>query len=153
MLIKLIKNVSIYFVLLILGLNSCIYSVHYDSFSEFLITGQVYDGRNNKPIVNVKILFIDRGFDSVRSKSYSSYEAGNSDKYGRINFVFEYFWGFTKGFFNKEPSKEFDILISKEFYKLKKYNFKATELSSEISEQGSIRYNVNLQEIYLEPTK
>jgi hypothetical protein len=72
--------------------------------------------------------FIDKGFDIYRSNIENSMEIGKSDDHGVINTKFEYFWGYDKSWFHKDPSMTFEILVTKQGFKEKRLFFKAADL-------------------------
>lgn len=101
---------------------------HLDLMSEFLIQGDVFDKATDKPLDNVKVIFIDTGFDSKRSWQRIPKEIGKSDNLGRIDLTFNYWWGYEQGLFKSKTKETFDIEVFIEKYKSEKFSFKASDL-------------------------
>ena len=99
-----------------------------DCLSEFKVSGSIFNQESATPLEGAKVYFIDKGFDTYRSKVENSMVIGKSDSHGAINTKFEYFWGYNKSWFHREPSMSFEILVTKQGYKERRLFFKASEL-------------------------
>jgi hypothetical protein len=99
-----------------------------DCLSAFRVSGSMFNQESSTPLEDVKVYFIDKGLDTYRSKVENSIEIGKSDSHGAINTEFEYFWGYDKSWFHKEPPLSFEILVTKQGFKEKRLFFKAFEL-------------------------
>jgi hypothetical protein len=114
--------------------------------SQFLITGEVLDKNTNKPLDKVEVIFIDTGFDLVRSKQLILKKIGESDNTGLITLTFDYWWGVDEGLFKKKAQRTFDIVLSRDRYRKERFNFRAANLPSE----GN-KLKVFLNKVYLKP--
>ena len=63
---------------------------HIHSVTIFEIQGHVFDKASGLPLENVKVSFIDTGYDYVRSKKPFPIEIGQSDSNGLIKARFNY---------------------------------------------------------------
>lgn len=99
-----------------------------DCLSEFRVSGSIFNQESSTPLKGAKVYFIDKGFDTYRSKGENKEEIGKSDDHGIINTKFEYFWGYDKSWFYKEPPMTFEILFTKQGFKERRLFFKANDL-------------------------
>jgi len=114
------------------------------SVTIFVIEGRVYDKESNFPLNQVKVYFIDTGYDEVLSKKATPIEIGLSDPRGKIDLRFNYLWERRKSVFYEPAIKTFDIVLARETYETKKLHFKESEL-----ETDRIAFLVNLKDVYL----
>jgi hypothetical protein len=114
------------------------------SVTIFVIEGRVYDKESNFPLNQVKVYFIDTGYDKARSKKATPVEIGLSDSRGKIDLRFNYLWERKKSAFYTPAIKTFDIVLSREAYETKKLHFKESEL-----ETDRLAFLVNLEDVYL----
>ena len=121
---------------------------HVDTVTYFSFQGNVYDEQTKNPLSKVQVVFVDTGFDSVRSQRDFSKEVGKSDHLGKIDLTLGYWWGTEIGPFAKRPRKTFEVLLSKEGYRSERFSFKADDLPKK--EEW---LQVFLDEIYLEPNQ
>ena len=139
-------NLTIFLLMILLTLSVGCMLRHVDSITQFLITGEVLDKNTNKPIDKVKVVFIDTGFDSVRSKQLIPKKIGESDNDGQITLTFDYWWGVDEGLFKEKAQRTFDIVLSRDRYREERFNFRATDLPSE-----GKKLKVFLNKVYLKP--
>ena len=128
---------------IILGFLACA-SKPVRSVTIFAIVGSVYDKESNFPLHQVKIFFIDTGFDEALSKKAIQIEIGTSDSRGRIDLRFNYLWFRKKSILYGPTSETFDIILAREGYETKKFHFRESEL-----ETDGITYLVNLENVYM----
>lgn len=122
----------------------CAYK-HLDYVGQFNITGRVHENISKIPLDEVKIFFVDTGFDQRRSKQRASYEIGESTQ-GQIDLKFDYSWGVNIGLLTSMPPETFIIQLLKAGYKSKQFNIKVSDLDT----KGHIIF-VPLREVYLDP--
>lgn len=114
------------------------------SVTIFAIEGRVYDKESNFPLNQVKIFFIDRGYDEILSKKATPIEIGLSDSKGKIEVRFNYLWK-RKNSMNYAPAGEmFDIVLSREAYATQRLHFKESELKTD-----GITFLVDLKDVYM----
>jgi hypothetical protein len=113
------------------------------SVTIFVIEGRIFDKESNFPLNQVKVYFIDTGYDEVLSKKATPIEIGLSDSKGRIDLRFNYLWE-RKPYFYDPARKTFDIALSREAYEPQRFHFRESEL-----ETDSLAYLVNLKDIYM----
>lgn len=125
-------------------------AIHYDLVTPFLIKGKVLDKISRQLLSDVHIIFLDTGLDYKRSKQSESFKKiiGKSNEDGMIEIKFDYFWGYIKSIFNKEPKGDFIIRLSKNQYVEKDLLFNLHSLKKD----GNYRL-VNLNEIDLLPSR
>jgi hypothetical protein len=114
------------------------------SVTIFAIEGRVYDKESNFPLNQVKVYFIDTGYDEVLSKKATPIEIGRSDSKGKIDLRFNYLWARKKSIFYGPPSETFDIVLSREAYETQRLHFKESELITD-----GITFLVNLKNVYV----
>jgi hypothetical protein len=114
------------------------------SVTIFVIEGRVFDKESNFPLNQVKVYFIDTGYDEVLSKKATPIEIGLSNSRGKIDLRFNYLWERKASAFYDPSLKTFDIVLSREAYETKKFHFKESEL-----ETDRIAFLVNLDNIYM----
>jgi hypothetical protein len=114
------------------------------SVTIFVIQGHVYDRESNFPLNQVKVYFIDTGYDEVLSKKATPIEIGLSDSRGKIDLRFNYLWERGKSGFYEPARKTFDIVLAREAYETKKFHYKESEL-----ETDRIAFLVNLGDVQL----
>jgi hypothetical protein len=112
----------------------------------FEIQGQVFDKQSNLPLENVKVSFIDTGYDYVRSKKPLPIEIGQSDSNGLIKARFNYLWAHQDFIFYGPPKETFQIVLSKKLYAPRRFNFDESKLESD-----AFIFEVNLEEVYMVP--
>jgi hypothetical protein len=120
-------------------------TMHVDSMARLTIRGEVFSKASGKPLEKVNIAFVDTGLDSVRSKTGVPKTIGETDAAGRLDLMFDYWWGTDKGLFKKKPSMTFAIELSLEHYKSERFKFVLSDLPSE---EGT--YRIFLGKVYLE---
>ena len=131
--------------IIIYGISGCSVK-HIRSVTIFEIQGQVFDKESALPLENVKVSFIDTGYDYVRSKKPFSIEIGQSDANGLIKARFNYLWAREDFIFYGPPKKTFKIGLSKQLYEPRRFYFDESKLESD----GYI-FEVNLEEVYMVP--
>ena len=109
------------------SLIGCVQKV--DLLSEFTISGRIYEKGPLLPLTGAMVYFVDRGFDSYRSKIENAKEIGWTDSLGTINQKFEYFWGYDRSWFHKEPPMTFEILVIKDGFMETMVFFKVSDLN------------------------
>ncbi len=110
----------------------------------FVIEGRVYDKESNFPIDQVKVYFIDTGYDEILSKKATPIDIGRSDPRGKIDVRFNYLWKRKKSIFYAPATETFDIVLAREAYQTKKLHFKQSELKTD-----GINFLVSLKDVYL----
>lgn len=110
-------------ILTLISIAGCIKNV--DVITSFNISGRVIESDKGIPVKNTQIVFIDRGFDYVRSRHPDKYshEIGSSNAEGVFDIVFEYWWGYQYVFSKPKPRKTFDLVFRKEGYKDKNISY------------------------------
>jgi hypothetical protein len=117
-----------------------------DKVTIFEIKGEVYDEESDLPVENAAVLFLDTGYDYVRSKNPFLVRIGHSDAEGKFTARLNYLWR-TKDFvLQNPPPKTFDIVLSHEAYEPRRFQFNESDL-----QQGGMRFEINLDKIYLQP--
>ena len=114
------------------------------SVTIFVIQGRIYDKESNFPLDQVKIYFIDTGYDEVLSKTATPIEIALSDPRGKIDARFNYLWKRKKPVFYGPAAETFDIVLSREAYQTQRLHFKESELKTD-----GIAFLVNLKDIYM----
>jgi hypothetical protein len=104
---------------------------HADYGTSFHIQCTVIDEATNAPISNVKVVFIDTGFDSAKSKKRVPNPLGESDSEGRVDTIFHYWWGREEGLFMGKAEETFDLEFSKESYSSNRLSLRAVAFSKE----------------------
>ena len=129
------------------GITGC--TVKYiDTVTIFEIKGEVYDKASHLPIENAAVLFMDTGYDYVRSKNPFLVRIGHSDAEGKFIARFNYLWR-TKDFvLQNPPPKTFEVVLSQEAYEPRSFQFNESDL-----QQGGMRFEINLDKIYLQPSE
>ena len=120
------NRIAILLSLILTLLIGCVAKV--DCLSVFKVNGSIFSPDSSIPLEGAKVIFIDKGFDTYRSKVENSMEIGEANNRGVINTKFEYFWGYDKSWFHKEPPMIFEILVIKKGFKERKLFFKAADL-------------------------
>ncbi len=70
----------------------------------------VFDKLTDAPLNEVKLYFIDTGYDS--SRHHYQMKIGESDSFGNISLKFCYRWGYNTDMFRKsKPERTFDIIL------------------------------------------
>jgi len=136
--IRLIMSVFIAF-----GLFFCA-STPIRSVTIFVIQGHVYDKESNFPLNQVKVYFIDTGYDEVLSKKGTPIQIGLSDPRGKIDLRFNYLWKRKTPAFYGPLIHSFDMVLSREAYETQKLHFKESELKTD-----GITFLVNLKDVYM----
>ena len=119
---------------------------HVDSITTFAIEGRVFDKASKFPLENVRVYFIDTGYDTLRSKKAHRLEIGQSAANGNIRIRFNYLWGRKASIFHSGPKKTFAIALSKASYQTRYFHFDESQLEGE-----KFTYFVKLQDVYLDP--
>jgi hypothetical protein len=129
--------------LITFGILACA-STPIHSVTIFAIEGRVYDKKSNFPLDQVKIYFIDKGFDEVLSKTGAPIAIGLSNSRGKIDLRFNYLWNRKKSISYGPTDKSFDIILSREAYETQTLHFKESEL-----ETDGLTFLVNLNNVYM----
>lgn len=128
-------------------INGC--TVKYiDRVTIFEIKGEVYDNKSQTPIENVAVRFKDTGFDYIRSKKSSLITIGHSDADGKFSVRLNYLWHRKDTTFEIPPQKTFEIVLDHEEYEARRFHYDESNL-----EQGGMRFEINLEKVYLLPKK
>ena len=133
--------------LIIFGTSACVVKPVV-SVSSFSIAGRVYDEETKLPLENVKVYFIDTGYDYVRSKQTNPIEIGRSDSNGEINLRLNYVWRRSESSWLNPPKETLVIELSKEYYKPKRFRFDESEFKGD-----GIIFFINLEEVSLVPNQ
>lgn len=115
------------------------------SVTIFFVEGQVFDKDSYRPIENVKIYFIDIGYDDIRSQKPYPIDIGQSDSKGKIRLRLNYVWRRNASRFNRPPKAACEIVLSKEFYEPKRFHFEESELRHD-----GVTFLVDLKKVFLE---
>ena len=119
-----------------------------DKVTIFEIKGEVYDEESDLPIENAAVMFMDTGYDYVRSKNPFLVRIGHSDAEGKFIARLNYLWR-TKDFvLQNPPPKTFDVVLSHQAYEPRRFQFNESDL-----QQGGMRFEINLDKIYLQPSE
>jgi hypothetical protein len=118
---------------------------HVDSVTIFAIQGRVFDSISKVPLENVRVYFIDTGYDDVRSKKVHRLEIGQSDLNGKIEVRINYYWGRKASIFHSHPKKTFAIALSKASYETRYFHFKESQLEGE-----KLTYFVKLEDVHMD---
>ena len=129
------------------GILACV-SKPIHSVTIFVIEGHVYDKESNFPLNQVKVNFIDTGYDEVLSKKGTPIEIGLSDSRGKIDLRLNYLWERKKAAFYDPATKTFDIVLSRQAYDTQTLHFNESEL-----ETDRVAFLVNLKDIYMNRAK
>lgn len=141
---RLMTIISIWLVLFS-GIIGC--TVKYiDKVTIFEIKGEVYDMTSHLPIENAAVLFMDTGYDYVRSKNPFLVRIGQSAADGKFTARLNYLWRRKDFALQNPPPKSFDVVLSHDAYEPRRYHFNESDL-----QQGGIRFEINLDKIYLQP--
>lgn len=143
----LMKFRAIISLLIAFGLLACA-SKPIRSVTIFVIEGRVYDKESNFPLNQVKVSFIDTGYDEVRSKKATPIEIGSSDSRGKIGLRFNYLWSRKEYSLSRAAEETFAIVLSREAYGTKTLHFKESELKTD-----GLTFLVNLENVYLTRAK
>jgi hypothetical protein len=138
-------KIKLLFLIMVIVFSSCY--AHLDKIIYFKISADLYEANTNKPINNVECVFVDTGYDEIRSKKGINTPVGSSDNYGKINKELTILWGITQGLFFEKPKRTFDIQFVNSKYKLYKISFQ----ESNLQEDNNGFYLVNVGKIFLEP--
>ena len=124
-------------------------TIHHDYLSQFTVKGNVVNSSSSAPLEDVEVNFVDTGLDYKRSKLKPSYriKIGRSNNEGKIEINFNYFWGFTEGFFSKKPKGDFQLELIKENYMIKTLDYNRADLKRE-----NDRYIINIGTVTLSPS-
>ncbi|MBW2436610.1 MAG: hypothetical protein JRF29_04980 [Deltaproteobacteria bacterium] len=130
-------------VLLSLSVVACA-KQYKDSVTILHVQGRVLDQASNFPLEDVDVYFIDTGYDDILSKRQEPVKIGQSDSRGKIIAHFNYWWGRKTSAFDNKPKATFDILLSKEAYLEKRFQFKESALKTD-----GLTFLVDLEDVYL----
>ena len=114
----------------------------------FVVQGQIFDQATLRPVQNVKVYFVDTGFDYVRSKKLVPLEIGQTDLKGKISARLNYPWQQKETLIFSPRAGTFDIVLEKEFYEPMRMQFDQSKLKSD-----NVSFLVDLKKIYLVPLK
>jgi hypothetical protein len=138
----------LFFVLLMTLLPSCVRQNDY--LTSFHLSGHVVNPDTNAGLNEVVILFIDRGFDEVRSsdpvKGTSS--IGTTNDTGVFDVVYNYGWGYGNSFYKPKPKKIFEVIFKKPGFKDAAITFQYDELPQKGNE-----VEINVGMVKLQPLK
>ena len=107
--------------------TACI-GVNVDYLATFNVRGTIVRDDDSTALSGVKIVFVDTGFDSIRSHKGNQIQLCLSDDHGRVDHDFEYFWGYNKGLMIEKPSQSFDIFIQCDGFEDEKICYNAVDL-------------------------
>jgi hypothetical protein len=125
-----------------LGIAGCA-TLPIDSVTIFVIQGRVLDQESNFPLEDIKVYFVDTGYDYILSKKQTPIEIESSNSRGIIDTRFNYWWGRKNSALSSHEAT-FDIVLSGERYKTRRFHYKETEL-----ETDGLAYWVNLEDVYM----
>lgn len=114
----------------------------------FVVQGQLFDQATLRPVQNVKVYFVDTGFDYVRSRNSVPLEIGHTDPKGKISARLNYPWQQKETLIFSPRAGTFDIVLEKEFYEPMRMQFDQSKLKSD-----NVSFLVDLKKIYLVPLK
>jgi hypothetical protein len=117
-----------------------------DKVTIFEIKGEVYDKKSHRPIENAAVLFMDTGYDYVRSQNPFLVKIGQSNAEGKFTARLNYLWRSKDMALQNPPLKTFDVVLSHEGYEPGRFHFNESDLP-----QGDMRFEINLEKIYLLP--
>jgi hypothetical protein len=119
-----------------------------DTVTIFEIKGEVYGEESQRPVENAAVYFMDTGYDYVRSKKPFLVPIGHSDMDGKFTARLNYLWRRRDHALLKPPPRTFDVVLSHAEYEPRRFHFDASDL-----EQGGMRFEINLDRVYLRPKK
>ena len=125
-----------------LGIVACA-TLPIDTVTIFVVQGRVLDQESNFPLEDIKVYFVDTGYDYILSKKQTPMEIARSNSRGIIDTRFNYWWG-RKNSALSLPEATFDILLSGERYQTRRFHYKETELKTD-----GLAYLVNLEDVYM----
>jgi hypothetical protein len=114
-----------------------------DSVTIFVIRGRVLDKVSNFPLEDIKVYFVDTGYDYILSKKQTPLEIGRSNSRGMFEARLNYWWGRKKSALHPVEAT-FDIVLSGEPYESRRFHYKESELKSD-----GLAFLVDLEDIYL----
>ena len=114
-----------------------------DSISIIVVEGRVLDQESNFPLENIKVFFIDTGYDDTLSKKPTPIEIGHSNARGKIAARINYWWERKKPARNP-PEATFDIVLSGESYISQRFQFKESELKTD-----GLTFLVDLKDVHM----
>jgi hypothetical protein len=114
------------------------------SVTIFSIQGRVLDKESNFPLEKVEVFFIDTGYDHTRSQKRTPIKVAQTNSRGKIGARLNYLWQTRKTAFSPAPEATFDIVLSKDLYKLMVFHFKESELKTD-----GVTFLVNLEDVYM----
>ena len=114
----------------------------------FVVQGQIFDQATFRPIQNVKVYFVDTGFDYVRSQKPVPLEIAQTDRKGKISARLNYPWQQKETLLYSPQAGTFAIVLKKESYESMRIQFDQSKLKS-----NTVSFLVDLKEFYLVPLK
>ena len=114
-----------------------------DSVTILVVEGRVLDRESNFPLENIKVFFVDTGYDYILSKKATPIEIGRSNARGKIKARLNYWWG-RKNPAQHRPKATFDIVLSGESYISRRFQFKESELKTD-----GVTFLVDLKDVYM----
>jgi hypothetical protein len=114
------------------------------SVTIFAIQGRVFDQESNFPLEKVDVYFIDTGYDDNRSRNPTPIKVAQSDSKGKIEARLNYLWSRKKSAFNNLPRATFDVVLSRDLYQTKRFQFEESELQTD-----RVAFLVNLEDVYM----
>ena len=102
------------------------------------------DQASSFPLPDVKVFFVDTGYDDILSETPTPLEIARSNSRGKITARFNYWWAQKKSVFGHQPKATFDIVLSRELYETKRFHFKQSELQTD-----GLTYLIDLADVYL----
>ena len=131
-------------VLICLSIIGCATSAPKDAVTILVIEGRVLDQTSNFPLEDVRVYFIDTGYDDTFSKQQKLFEIARSNSRGKIAARFNYWWARKQSAFSNQPPATFDIVLSRESYADRRLHFSESELKTD-----GVAVLVNLKDVYL----
>ena len=125
-----------------LGIFGCA-TKQVDSVTILVVEGRVLDQESNFPLENIKVFFVDTGYDYILSKKGTPIEIGRSNARGKIAARLNYWWGRKKSAIDP-PKATFDIVLSGEAYISRRFEFKQSELKTD-----GVTFLVDLKDVYM----
>jgi hypothetical protein len=110
----------------------------------FAVEGQVFDKESNRPLENVKVYFIDTGYDDFRSQQPYPAEIGHSDSNGKIRARLNYLWRRNQSWPYVAPKQTVEIVLLRDFYEPVRLNYEGSELPHD-----GVTFLIDLNKVYL----
>jgi hypothetical protein len=111
----------------------------------FAVEGQVFDQESSRPLENVRVDFIDTGYDEIRSQLPHPTAIGLSDANGKIRARLNYVWHRNQSWPYVAPKQTVEIVLSRNFYEPMRLQYKGSELPHD-----GVTFLIDIGRVYLQ---